>query len=630
MDSPNSFKDYLRDHAHFYCPIDKSIQTGSSAVNQVEATQLRYKWKVTEAHHDSCMVDSLIDVLDAFLGQRDIPSLLAGKFEHYIKSEVERNRRIPSVIRGEPDVGELLRSMPLTLLDQTMMALDHYIKIYPESSPQNYKSRVDFQISTSNGKKGLVEAKSPRVFNNTEAMYFVPDIPGFQIDVQNMAKSNEEKMINKACFYMGSHKAHWLALTCYTKWIFLRLHCGKKPNPTYITYSTVEKQSNNTRPFRALLGMMLAITTNTDVPSTANMQVPLRDIPKDKKSTRSRQQDPSYKGKRQKTRSMTKQGHSASVSTSFLIAWSEEVTPDASWIKFHAADTDGFPSLGTGAIKLRIQRSIGQGSTGIAYEAISEVDEHVGSLKRRKYAFKVVTKGETEGERGSLQRLRKELNIYREIERRWPIAFPQSEKIVPQCYGLFETEQTLALVMDYEGDVLSHGDDWPELTGDQRHKLYNAISALHRLGVYHDDLEPRNVVRCSNGSLKIIDFSSSNLHNCHAESWIGLGSYSDCNNGKQLLPMGYRLIDSDTGIVHRGGNSQPTTLTSREPLCLALFHIANILFTQPPELQDPPMPTGITGHRGSSDSSLDFFGKLIEIPSNYVSAIRTGDGRWAY
>ncbi|EJD08069.1 uncharacterized protein FOMMEDRAFT_144169, partial [Fomitiporia mediterranea MF3/22] len=257
---------------------------------------------------------------------------------------------------------------------------------------------------------------------------------------------------------MGSYEAEWLALTSYTKWVFLRLHCGTAPVPTYVTYSTFETQSDNSRPFRALLGMMLAIATETAVPSNASTQGPLQVIPEDEEDPEnegapgngecgpsdSEQQDPSYEGKQseetngeqRQTRSMIKQSHSASLSTSIRIAWSEEVTPGARWLTFRAVDTDGFPGLGN--IKLRLQRSIGRGSTGIVYEAIPEEDDYRESSKRQRYAIKAVTKGETEEERSALQRLRNELRIYREIEQR-------------QSKRLEELSQPPGLVPDLQG-----------------------------------------------------------------------------------------------------------------------------------------------------------------------------------
>ncbi|OCB91043.1 phenylalanine ammonia-lyase [Sanghuangporus baumii] len=74
------------------------------------------------------------------------------------------------------------------------------------------------------------------------------------------------------------------------------------------------------------------------------------------------------------------------------------------------------------------------------------------------------------------------------------------------------------------------------------------------------------------------------------------------------------LIDPATGIVHHGGNFQAMAVTSvLEPLRLSLFHIGKILFAQATELQNPLMSNGLTGNLASTDASLNFAGKGIDI-----------------
>ena len=77
---------------------------------------------------------------------------------------------------------------------------------------------------------------------------------------------------------MGSHRTEWGVLTCHDKWVFVRLHRGTDLQRAYITFSSVEEQSNNTKPFRALLGLLLASNYEIDVPSHANMQATLTTI----------------------------------------------------------------------------------------------------------------------------------------------------------------------------------------------------------------------------------------------------------------------------------------------------------------------------------------------------------------
>ena len=66
--------------------------------------------------------------------------------------------------------------------------------------------------------------------------------------------------------YMGSLRVNWLALTSHHKWVFFRLHNDSEE--PYLTYSSVIPQQDDTRPFRALLGMMLASEFNIEVGSS--------------------------------------------------------------------------------------------------------------------------------------------------------------------------------------------------------------------------------------------------------------------------------------------------------------------------------------------------------------------------
>ena len=78
------------------------------------------------------------------------------------------------------------------------------------------------------------------------------------------------------CLYMVSHGAKWLALTSHHKWVFLRLHSDSEE--PYLTYSSVIPQQDDTRPFRALLGIMLAVEFDIDVQSEVTRGEPLQPI----------------------------------------------------------------------------------------------------------------------------------------------------------------------------------------------------------------------------------------------------------------------------------------------------------------------------------------------------------------
>ena len=48
----------------------------------------------------------------------------------------------------------------------------------------------------------------------------------------------------------------------------------------------------------------------------------------------------------------------------------------------------------------------------------------------------------------------------------------------------------------------------------RRAQVYGLVSDLHRVGIIHGDLEPRNIGRVPEHGLCLIDFSESTNHNC--------------------------------------------------------------------------------------------------------------------
>ncbi|EJD08100.1 uncharacterized protein FOMMEDRAFT_150779 [Fomitiporia mediterranea MF3/22] len=559
------FRDYLRDHAKFYCPPVDSHQTESSALRDVEVEQALALWDahraVVEARRDTQMVDALIDVLDEELGEDSAPKNINGWLEQKYDEDMQRTR----VIRTESDVRSCVDRGPLNVFELIMISLDNPVEV---GNVTDIGSKLDYVLSTAEGKKALVKLKAPSIIDLAaeELSELSNDEVGFNVPLDSQSLETGMKVIAKACVHMILYRAEWLALTCFTKWVFLRLHSRGTGEAPYITYSTIERQLDNTRPFCALLGMMLAYSRDISVPSNADMNGQLRPVPVTKAEPRVNH----YSRKR---------GSSPSSSSGYLITWSPKAMPNKRWLEFHAVDTDPFPALGKDTIRLCVHRNIGHGSTGVVFEAIPEGDEHNGAIERRSYAIKTVGKGETLEEQSCAQRLFNELEIYRHIEQ----TSPASVKIVPQCYGLFEINRTRALVMGYEGNVLRHDGEWSELSLADRKELFNVISTLHGLGVYHDVLEPRNVARVGDRSFRIIDFTSSKLHDCHPETCAEL------DHIKTLFGLQQRDGQSpdrpDSSVIHHRGNFRPMALnSSRELLHLALFCIDNLLFARRPGL----------------------------------------------
>ncbi|KAL0581349.1 Protein pal1 [Marasmius crinis-equi] len=74
------------------------------------------------------------------------------------------------------------------------------------------------------------------------------------------------------------------------------------------------------------------------------------------------------------------------------------------------------------------------------------------------------------------------------------------------------------------------------------------------------------------------------------------------------------LVDSETGRIHNGGNFQAMAVTNAmEKTRLSLHHLGKILFAQCAELMDPNMNRGLPPSMASTDPSLNYFAKGIDI-----------------
>ncbi|KAK6978119.1 hypothetical protein R3P38DRAFT_3119585 [Favolaschia claudopus] len=76
--------------------------------------------------------------------------------------------------------------------------------------------------------------------------------------------------------------------------------------------------------------------------------------------------------------------------------------------------------------------------------------------------------------------------------------------ITPRYYGAFENDLgTVILILDDGGETI---DSFEELSKEQREDLLTKAETMHRAGIVHNDLKPRNFAQDSSGEVKIIDF----------------------------------------------------------------------------------------------------------------------------
>jgi len=83
------------------------------------------------------------------------------------------------------------------------------------------------------------------------------------------------------------------------------------------------------------------------------------------------------------------------------------------------------------------------------------------------------------------------------------------------------------------------------------------------------------------------------------------------------------LVDERTGETHHGGNFQAMAVTNAmEQTRLSLHHIGRLMFSQCAELMDPTMNRGLPPSLASTDPSLNYFAKGIDIgTAAYVSEL---------
>ena len=65
-----------------------------------------------------------------------------------------------------------------------------------------------------------------------------------------------------------------------------------------------------------------------------------------------------------------------------------------------------------------------------------------------------------------------------------------------------------------------------------RIEIFNLVLDLHRIGIGHFDLRPPNILRCDDGTFKIIDFTLGAFHECKGSADVS--AYRFRNNPSYL------------------------------------------------------------------------------------------------
>ncbi|KAH8111592.1 hypothetical protein DFH11DRAFT_589626 [Phellopilus nigrolimitatus] len=188
-------------------------------------------------------------------------------------------------------------------------------------------------------------------------------------------------------------------------------------------------------------------------------------------------------------------------------------TPEPHWFSLQEINptfTTGLTDNTDEPIYLRLTRPLGHGSTGFVYEGQLETKSAQDNWIPRAFAVKFVEVLKTEDEIRR-ERLRHEFGIYQILDRACSQSGELSKRIAPRCFGMFEGGNLSVLVLELQGDALWK---WEDLNPTEKKEVLEMAEKLHGLGIIHEDLEPRNVVRTIAGGFSILDFTESRMHNC--------------------------------------------------------------------------------------------------------------------
>ncbi|KAH9179320.1 kinase-like domain-containing protein [Lactarius sanguifluus] len=377
-------------------------------------------------------------------------------------------------------------------------------------------SKVDY-LGMIDGKRiVLVEPKSPSV------MKAVGDSLPTHAFKLNWAPGESliSKVLLNAALHLGLREMEWLFLTCHNYWIICRL-VSDDDNP-FLAYSHICSIKDSSEPFRAFLGAILSVQEGASVQaSESNPAMVLDIIPEEVDSRPSSEDDTDhgsgeYQGSSATnipssvpmTHSRVTTGRGAAESE-LMFTLSSPHYPESFqvWVHLHSLPNNTFVlphcgENGSGKQRLWLTHHIGSGSTGSVWECRFDDSDDL-------FAIKVIELQRTSDVKRQ-QRFYKEFGVYLSLE----IAYQSGQlrdRITPHCYGAFERDGTKVLILGLCGNTLN---DWDELNFSELRQVYELVRDLHRVGIIHADLEPRNIARVPGGGFHLIDFSESVRHTC--------------------------------------------------------------------------------------------------------------------
>ncbi|KAH9975465.1 hypothetical protein BGW80DRAFT_1436615 [Lactifluus volemus] len=481
--------DFLVEHAKFPFPaLNEHLSSTTTDISTLEVDSLEKKnpeWKAKLAVRDDTLVQKLCDALEGILGDAPLVEFvedyllasfspriqfdeLGGEDKHWSMNSSEARSRL--LDRGFfPAARKCFWAYDRSVFETTE---EHFAE--GGGSKVDYVARVNDEIM------GLCEVKSPSVMKNV-----CNSLPPHGIELKWVhGQPLVPKILAKAALYMGLRKTEWLFLTCFNYWIVCRL--VRDDDQPYLVYSPGISIQESSEPFRAFLGAILSVVKDVPVESSAyNPNIELDTIEEEQDDGHLPEDD-------------IDDGSGELLVHTFLGRY-------RSLGSFtHLQVTSSSPKLSED-----LQVWTPSGSTGAVWQCRFDTSHDSFAAK----IVEVLRPSDIQ----KRQRLRNEFKIYLILDEAYQSG-RLHDRIAPRCYGAFVGRYMDVLVLDLCDSIMN---SWDDLSASERSKVYKLVQDLHRIGIAHEDLEPRNIVRTHGGGFLLIDFSESRKHVCK-ESKVGV------------------------------------------------------------------------------------------------------------
>ncbi|KIL58501.1 hypothetical protein M378DRAFT_170490 [Amanita muscaria Koide BX008] len=494
--------DFLVEYAKFPFPHHDEPRTmDTTDISEIAIGLLEREWKARHAVRDNHLVQKLCHSLENILG--DTP-FVAGSERYFSRSFSPRLQVDESGTKNSEWDTNPSEVHSRTLLDKGFFEAarkcfgNFGFGPYPfeaakERCVTGGSSKVDYIFLINGEPTVLCEAESPLVMMKVSEL-----LPPHGIELKWVpGQSVVPKIISKAALYLGLRHMEWLFLTCHNYWIVCRL--VRDDIHPYLAYSPAICIKDSSEPFRAFLGAILSRVVKVPVePSAYSPDLEL-DIIEEESPLPEHDIDDDSPSRAHDEHENTESG--------LIVTSSSPNSPEDFhvWVHLYSMSNNTLvlPQCARSSKqRLWLTRFVASGSTGNVWQCRFDNCDEL-------FAVKVVEMLRL-SDAGSRQRLRNEFKVYLTLDKAYKSG-QICDRIAPRCYGAFEGDRMDVLILDLCDGILN---DWEELSAAERSQIYKLVQDLHRIGIVHGDLEPRNIGRARGGGFCLIDFSESRRHNC--------------------------------------------------------------------------------------------------------------------